>query len=101
MSYTWVLAGTLPPGQWVLLPSVPPAASLLPPGNGLLPPGNGLLPPGNGLLPPGNGSTFAPSPRSGAHYPHLSLAPGSRLEKKISSQPPAAISATKTGELSR
>jgi hypothetical protein len=94
MSYTWVLAGTLPPGQWVLLPSVPPAASLLPPGNG-------VLPPGNGLLPPGNGSTFAPSPRSGAHYPHLSLAPGSRLEEKVSSQPPTAISATKTGELSR
>jgi len=122
MSYIWVLAGTLPPGQWVLLPSVPPAASLLPPrngllpsgngvlppgngllppGNGLLPPGNGLLPPGNGLLPPGNGSTFAPSPRSRAHYPHLSLAPGSRLEEKVSSQPPTAITATKTGELSR
>ncbi|KAJ5855563.1 uncharacterized protein N7529_009507 [Penicillium soppii] len=71
MSYTWVLAGTLPPGQWVLLPSVPPAASLLPPGNRLLPPGNGVLPPGNGT-------------------------PGSRLEETVSSQLPTAISATKT-----
>ncbi|KAJ5986570.1 hypothetical protein N7451_010935 [Penicillium sp. IBT 35674x] len=46
-TYTWVAAGTLPPDQWVLFPSGPPA----------------------GPPPPQNCGMFAPSPQSGAYLP--------------------------------